>query len=99
MLIGLFRYFWILESVHFIPRDQHKVVLYINKYIDSDQLNKLFNFDLMNKAIKKRNGIAYKLEPISIRETHKRLEIAKEKRQKKRDERKAEHRNYDRKTG
>ncbi len=35
----------ILRGTHVVPRDQDKVVFYINNYIDWDQFNQLYDLD------------------------------------------------------
>ncbi len=35
----------VLRSAYMVPRDQDKVVFYINNYIDWDQFNKLYDLD------------------------------------------------------
>ncbi len=35
----------ILRSAHVVPRDQDKVVFYVNNYIDWDQFNQLYDPD------------------------------------------------------
>ena len=42
--------FLVLQSAHLVPRDQDKVVFYINKYIDWDQFNQLYNLDWIEKG-------------------------------------------------
>ena len=35
----------VLHSVHIVPRDQDRMVFYVNNYIDWDQFNQLYNAD------------------------------------------------------
>ncbi len=41
----------ILRSAHVIPRDQEKIMLYVNNYIDWDQFNQLYALDWLEKGV------------------------------------------------
>ncbi len=72
----------VLYSAYIVPRDQDKVVFYINNYIDWDQFNQLYDPDWMEKSITNTDAIAHKLGPALTRATNQRLEIAREERRK-----------------
>ena len=67
----------VLRSAHVVPRDQDRMVFYVNNYIDWDQFNQLYNADWFNKGIRNADVVACKLGPASIKATNLRLEIAK----------------------
>ena len=73
----------VLHSTHLVPEDQDKFVFYINNYIDWDQFNQLYDPDWMEKDIKNVNAVACKLGLASPKVTNDRLEVFREKRQKK----------------
>ena len=82
-----------------VLRDQDKFVFYVNNYINWDQVNQLYNPNLMEKGIRNADTVARKLEPTSIRATNDRLEVIREEKVKKRrNDRKVESRSYGRKT-
>ncbi len=68
--------YWIIEislvlhNAHIVPRDQDKVVFYVNNYIDWDQFNQLYDPDWMEKDIKNADAVARKLEPALTRATN-----------------------------
>ena len=66
-----------------VPRDQDKLVFYVNNYIDGDQFNQLYDPDWIEKGIKNADAISCKLGPASTRATNNRLEVARKKRRKK----------------
>ncbi len=70
--------FSILRSAHVVPRDQDKVVFYVNNYIDWDQFNQLYDPDWMEKGIRNADAVARKLGPASTSATNQRLEVARE---------------------
>ncbi len=72
----------VLRSTHMIPRDQDKVVFFINNYIDWDQFNKLYDPNWIKKGIRNTDAVARKFGPASTRATNQRLEIAREEKQK-----------------
>ncbi len=72
-----------LHIAHVVPRDQDKVVFYINNYIDWDQFNQLYDLDWIEKGIRTADAVAHKLGPASTRVTNQRLEVAREDRRKK----------------
>ncbi len=74
--------FSVLHRAQVVPRDQDKVVFYVNNYIDWDQFNQLYDPDWIEKDIRNADVVARKLGPVSTRATNQRLEVAKEKRQK-----------------
>ena len=59
------------------------MVFYVNNYIDWNQFNQLYDADWLNKGIRNADAVARKLKPASIKATNLRLEVAKEKIQKK----------------
>ena len=73
----------VLHSAHVVPRDQDKMVFYVNNYIDWDQFNQLYDADWFNKSIRNADAVARKLGPASIKATNLRLEVAKKEVQKK----------------
>ena len=60
-----------------ITRNEDKVVIYINNYIDWDQFNQLYDSEWMEKGIRNANAIAYKLGPALTRATTHRLKVAR----------------------
>ena len=44
----------ILYTAHVVPRDQKRIVFYVNNYIDWDQFNQLYNPNWMEKVYKMR---------------------------------------------
>ena len=74
--------FLVLHSTHVVPKDQDKIVFYINNYIDWDQFNQLYDPDWMEKDIQNVNVVARKLEPALIKVTNYRLEVVREKQRK-----------------
>ena len=70
--------FLVLRSAHVVPRDQDRMVFYVNNYIDWDQFNQLYDADWFNKGIRNADAVARKLGPASIKATNLRLEVAKE---------------------
>ncbi len=73
----------ILCSAHMIPRDQDKVIFYINNYINWDQYNQLYDPDWIEKGIKNVDAVAYKLGLALPRAINQRLEVAREEKRKK----------------
>ena len=69
----------VLRSAHVVPRDQDRMVFYVNNYIDWDQFNQLYDADWFNKGIRNADAVARKLGPALIKATNLRLEVAKEK--------------------
>ena len=69
----------VLRSAHVVPRDQDRMVFYVNNYIDWDQFNQLYDADWFNKGIWNADAVARKLGLASIKATNLRLEVAKEK--------------------
>ena len=69
----------VLRSAHMVPRDQDKVVFYVNNYIDLDQFNQLYDPDWIEKSIQNVDAIVYKFRLALIRVTNHKLEVAKEK--------------------
>lgn len=41
--------FLILLNVYVVPRDQNKIVIYINNYINWDQFNQVYDLDWIEK--------------------------------------------------
>ena len=73
----------ILRSLHVVPRNQDRMVFYVNNYIHWDQFNQLYDAYWFNKGIRNADAVARKLGPTSIKATNLRLEVAKEEVQKK----------------
>ena len=73
----------VLCSAYVVSTDQDKFVFYINKYINWNQFNQLYDSDEMEKSISNANAIVRKLQPALIRVTNNRLEAVEEKRRKK----------------
>ena len=73
----------VLRSAHVVPRDQDKMVFYVNNYIDGDQFNQLYDADWFNKDIRNADAVACKLGPVLIKVTNLRLQVAKKKIRKK----------------
>ena len=72
----------VLHSAHVVPRDQDKFVFYVNNYIDWDQFNQLYDLNVMEKGVQNVDVVARKLRPALTRASNHRLEVAREKRQK-----------------
>ncbi len=72
----------VLHSAHVVPRNQDKVVFYVNNYIDWDQFNQLYDLDWMEKDIRNADTVAYKLGPTLTKATNQMLEVAREEKQK-----------------
>lgn len=60
-------------------------MLYVNNYIYWDLFNQLYNFDWIVKSIRNTDVVARKLGPVLKRATNHKLEVAKDKWQKKKD--------------
>ncbi len=71
----------VLRSAHMVPRNQNKVMFYVNNYIDYNQFNQLYNLDWIEKGIRNADAVACKLGPALIRATNQKLEVAREERQ------------------
>lgn len=71
----------VLQSAHMVPRNQDKVVFYINKYINWNQFNQLYDLDQIEKKIQNADLVTHKLEPASIKATNHRLEDVKKEKQ------------------
>lgn len=59
----------VLRSAHVVPRNQDKVMFYVNNYIDWDQFNKLYDLDWMEKCVRNADAVAHKLKPASTKAT------------------------------
>ena len=73
----------VLRNTHVVPRDQDRMIFYINNQIDWNQFNQLYDADQFNKGIRNADAVARKLRPASIKTTNLRLEVAKKEVQKK----------------
>lgn len=51
--------FLVLHNVYVILKGQQKIVFYFNNYIDWNQLNKLYDFNWLNKGIPNADAVAY----------------------------------------
>ncbi len=60
----------VLHSAHVVPKDQDKILFYVNNYIDWDQFNQLYDLDWMEKGIRNVDAVARKLGPASTRATY-----------------------------
>ncbi len=69
----------ILHSAYVIPRDQERIVFYVNNYIDWDQFNQLYAPDLLEKGVQNANAVARKLTPALTKATDLRREEARQK--------------------
>ena len=69
--------FSVLHNAQVIPRDQARVVFYINNYIDWDQFDQLYGRDWLKKYTWNADAMARKLGPTSIKATNLRLKVAK----------------------
>ena len=47
----IIKVFSVLYSAHIIPKDQNRIVFYINNSINWDQFNQLYDADWFNKGI------------------------------------------------
>lgn len=65
-----------------ISRNKDKFVFYINNYIDWDQFNQLYNLNWIKKYIKSAYIVAHKVGLALSRAIIYRLEVAREKKQK-----------------
>ncbi len=72
----------VLYSAHVVPRDQDKVVFYVNNYIDWDQFNLLYDPNWIEKGIRNTDAVARKFGPDLTRATNQKLEVVREERQK-----------------
>ncbi len=70
------------RSTHMVLKNQDKFVFYINNFIDWDQFNQLYDPDWIEKDIKNADTVVCKLGPALIRITNQRLEVAREKKRK-----------------
>ena len=70
---------FVLRSAHVVPRDQDKIVFYVNKYIDWDQFNQLYDSDWLSKGIWNAETVVRKLGPALMKATNLRLEEARKK--------------------
>ena len=69
----------ILRSAHVVPRDQERIVFYVNNYIDWDQFNQLYAPDWLEKGVRNADAVAWKLTPVSTKATDLRREEARKK--------------------
>ncbi len=72
----------VLRIAYVIPRDQGRVMFYVNNYIDWDQLNQSYIPNWMKKNIQNIDVVARKLGPALIRTINQKLEVVKEEKQK-----------------
>lgn len=87
----------VLHNAYVVSRNYNKFMFYINNYIDQNQFNQLYDLDQIKKDIQNPNAVICKLGSTLTRSNNYRLEVAKEKNQKKRNGRNAKKRNYGRK--
>lgn len=73
----------VFYNAYVITKDQEKFVFYINNYMDWNQFNQLYDFNWIDKSIKKANTVTSKLGLALIRATNHRLEVTSKKRQEK----------------
>ncbi len=71
--------FSILRSVLVVPKNQEKIVFYINNYVDWDQFNQLYTPNWLEKSVQNANIVAQKLIPAST----KAIDLKKDKARKK----------------
>lgn len=74
--------FLVLGSAYIVPRDQDMFVFYVNKNIDWNFFNQLYDPNWIEIGIRNANVVIYKLELASTRATNQGLKIAKEERRK-----------------
>lgn len=73
----------VLYNAHIVSKNQDKFIFYDNNYINWDQFNSLYDLNYcIEKGIKNENAVIHKLGPVFIRANNQRLEVAKEKVQK-----------------
>lgn len=73
----------VLRNTNIVPRDQDGAVFYVNNYIDQEWFNQLYDTNQFNKNIRNADVMACKLRPASIKATNLKLEVAKDKVQRK----------------
>lgn len=73
----------VLYKTHVIPRNYDKFVFYVNNCTDWDELNQLYDPDWMTKDVGNTNTIARKLGPALRKVTNQKLEVVREKMQRK----------------
>ncbi len=69
----------ILRGAHVVPRDQERIVFYVNNYINWDQLNQLYAPDWLEKDVRNADTVARKLIPALTKATDLRREKARQK--------------------
>ena len=67
----------VLHGAHIVPRDQDRMIFYVNNYIDRDLFNQLYNTHWFNKSIWNADAVVHKLRPTSIKTNNLRLEVVK----------------------
>ena len=55
----------VLKNTHIMPNDINRKTVYLNNYINWDQLNQLYNPEWQNKKTRFANIIVYRLIPAS----------------------------------
>lgn len=73
--------FLVLHNIHIAPRNQDKVVFYVNNCIDWYQFNQLYDYDWMKKSVQNVDMIVCKLRLVLIKAISLRLEVAQEEKQ------------------
>ncbi len=69
----------ILRGAHVVPRDQERIVFYVNNNIDWDQFNQLYTPDWLEKGVQNADAVPQKLTPISTKATDLRRKKARKK--------------------
>lgn len=66
-----------------IPKNQDKIIFYINNYINYNQLNLLYDLNQLKNYIRNINIVVYKFGPTLIKVINQKLQIVKKKNRKK----------------
>lgn len=48
----------ILRSAYVVPRDQERIVFYVNNYVNWDQFNQLYDPDWLEKGVQNAGAVA-----------------------------------------
>ncbi len=71
----------ILHDAHIIPRNQERIVFYVNNYIDWNQFNQLYALNWLENGIQNADAIAWKFTPASTKATNLRKKETRKKRE------------------
>ena len=75
-----------MRSANVVPRDQDRMIFFVDNYIDENQFNQLFDADWFNKSIRNADAMTHKLGLALIKVINLRLDVTKKKVQKKQEE-------------